>query len=149
MQPYRAFWPLTETREPARFRATDTALDESDPVSIGAEDVDGSEAEGAGFWERHHARLLALAVLAVVALAALALSRILADVNYDDLVAAIQDTPWLNIGLALLFTMLSFAALSIYDRQALALVGRQVPFSYVALTSFAHMRSATSPVSAR
>ena len=41
-----------------------------------------------------------------------------------------------NIGLALLFTVLSFAALSIYDRQALALVGHKVPFSYVALTSF-------------
>ena len=66
-----------------------------------------------------------MAALAVVALSVLALSRMLADVDYDDLVVAIQDTPWLNIGLALLFTALSFAALSIYDRQALALVGQQ------------------------
>ena len=71
-----------------------------------------------------------------LALSVLALNRILADINYDDLVVAIQDTSWLNIGLALLFTVLSFAALSIYDRQALALVAHKVPFSYVALTSF-------------
>ena len=138
MQAYRAFWPRPETHKSTPLRAMDTALDEPYPLGVGAEDADagGSEAEGVGFWERNHARLLALAVLAVVALSVLALNRILADVNYDDLVVAIQDTSWLNIGLALLFTVLSFAALSIYDRQALALVGHKVPFGYVALTSF-------------
>ena len=40
------------------------------------------------------------------------------------------------IALALLFTALSFAALSVYDRQALGFVGRIAPFSQVALTSF-------------
>ena len=45
-----------------------------------------------------------MAVIAVVALSMLALSRMLDDVVYDDLVAAIEDTSWLDIGLAVLFT---------------------------------------------
>ena len=77
-----------------------------------------------------------MAVIAVVALSTLALSRMLDDVVYGDLVAAIEGTRRLDIGLAVLFTALSFAALSVYDRQALALVGREAPFSHVALTSF-------------
>ena len=108
------------------------------PVGIDARDADdrGGEAESGGFWERNRSRFLALAAVAVVALSVLALSRMLGDVDYDDLVVAIQNTTWLDIGLALLFTALSFAALSIYDRQALALAAHKVPFSYVALTSF-------------
>ena len=138
MQASRAFLPLTETRISPSLQAIGTASDEIDPagVRVGEVDAGGGEAEAAGFWERNRARLLVLAVLVVVALSVLALNRILADVDYDDLVVAIQDTPWPNIGLALLFTLLSFAALSIYDRQALVLVGHKVPFSYIALTSF-------------
>ena len=82
-------------------------------------------AETSGFWERNRSRLLAMAVVAVVALSVLALSRMLDDVDYDDLVVAIQETPYQDIGLALLFTALSFAALSVYDWQALAFVGRE------------------------
>ena len=107
-------------------------------MSIGAENPDEGvgAAENVGFWERNRPRILAIAAIAVVALSTLALSRMLDDVVYDDLVAAIEDTSWLNIGLAVLFTAISFAALSVYDRQALALVGRTAPFSHVALTSF-------------
>jgi phosphatidylglycerol lysyltransferase len=97
---------------------------------------DAAAEEGGSLWERHRSRIVAVAVLAVVALTALALNRMLDDVDYNDLVAAIQETNRSCIGLALAFTALSFAALSIYDRQALAFIGRSVPFGQVALTSF-------------
>jgi phosphatidylglycerol lysyltransferase len=107
-------------------------------VAVDAEAADDgtSEAETGGFWERHRSRIVAVAVLAVVALTAVALTRMLDDVDYGDLVAAIQDTSRSRIALALLFTALSFAALSVYDRQALSFIGRSAPFSQVALTSF-------------
>ncbi len=98
--------------------------------------TDPEEVESGGFWERNRSRLLAVALLAVVALSVFALSRMLEDVVYDDLVAVLEDTTWRQIGLAVLFTALSFVALSIYDRQALVLIGRDVPYSQVALTSF-------------
>ncbi|MER8447648.1 bifunctional lysylphosphatidylglycerol flippase/synthetase MprF [Mesorhizobium sp. M1066] len=138
MNAQEAFLAPTEPDKPASLRAADAELKEllSIGVDVGSAEEGVSEADEGGFWRRNRPRFLALAVVAVVVLSVLALNRILADVNYDDLVIAIQETSWLNIGLALLFTALSFAALSIYDRQALALVAHKVPFSYVALTSF-------------
>ncbi|MDW6020214.1 bifunctional lysylphosphatidylglycerol flippase/synthetase MprF [Mesorhizobium sp. BAC0120] len=95
-----------------------------------------AETENGSFWERNRARIFAVAILTVVALSALALSRMLDDVVFDDLVAVIETTSWKDVVLALAFTAVSFAALSIYDRQALALVGRKAPYSQIALTSF-------------
>ena len=119
-------------------RRVDAALNDRDLAGGDAKSVDDGVAapENGGFWERNRSRILAMAAIAVVALSMLALSRMLDDVVYDDLVAAIEDTSRLDIGLAVLFTGISFAALSLYDRQALALVGREAPFSHVALTSF-------------
>lgn len=97
---------------------------------------DDNSVDPGGFWERNRARLLAVAALAVVTLSILALARLLGDVDYDDLVVAIEGTSWSDIGLAVLFTALSFAALSVYDHQALALVGRKAPYGHVALASF-------------
>lgn len=82
------------------------------------------------------ARLLLLATLLVVGSCVYALSRLLADVSYADLVDAVEATSYLDFGLALIFTALSFAALTAYDHQALAFVGRRLPLPGVALTSF-------------
>ncbi|MGI6852462.1 bifunctional lysylphosphatidylglycerol flippase/synthetase MprF [Mesorhizobium sp. 1B3] len=102
-----------------------------------ATDADRSEgtSEG-GFWETYRARLFVVAALAVIVVSALALNSILADVSYEDLVHAIKATSFRDLALAVLFTVVSFSALSVYDRQALAFVGRKLPFGIVALTSF-------------
>ncbi|HWK66662.1 MAG TPA: bifunctional lysylphosphatidylglycerol flippase/synthetase MprF [Rhizobiaceae bacterium] len=103
-----------------------------------ATDVDQPEprASEGGFWETYRARLFVFAALAVILVSALALSRILADVSYEDLVDAIKATRFRDLALAIFFTAVSFCALSVYDRQALAFVGRKLPFGIVALTSF-------------
>lgn len=87
-------------------------------------------------WTRYRSRILALAALVVVGLCVYALSEVLADVSYDDLAADIAATPPADIALAFLFTAVSFAALSVYDHQALAFIGRRLPYPIVALTSF-------------
>lgn len=106
-------------------------------MSIDADKTGESVSEpDIGFWERNRSYILAIALIAVVALSAVALTRMLRDVVYEDLVTVIENTSWPDIGLAILFTALSFAALSVYDRQALAWVGRRAPLGQVALTSF-------------
>jgi len=80
--------------------------------------------------------IIAVIALAIVGLSVLALSRLLSDVVYDDLIAAIEDTPWSSIGLALMFTAGSFLALSIYDVHALGFAGVRLPYRMVALASF-------------
>lgn len=89
-----------------------------------------------GFWQTYRARLFAIAALAVIVISVVALTRLLAGVSYGDLVSAIETTSWRALALAILFTAVSFAALSVYDRQALAFVGHKLPFGQVALTSF-------------
>lgn len=80
--------------------------------------------------------LVVVVALLIVGLSVLALSRLLSNVVYDDLVAAIDDTSWSRIGLALLFTAGSFLALSIYDVHALRFAGARLPYRLVALASF-------------
>lgn len=80
--------------------------------------------------------LVLVVALLIVGLSVLALSRLLSNVVYDDLVAAIDDTSWSRIGLALLFTAGSFLALSIYDVHALRFAGARLPYRLVALASF-------------
>lgn len=87
-------------------------------------------------WAQARSRLLLLAALAVVAVCVYALSRLLEDVSYEDLIAAVEATPAVDIVLALVFTVVSFAALSVYDHQGLAFVGRSLPYPVIALTSF-------------
>lgn len=80
--------------------------------------------------------IVAVVALLIVGLSVLALSRLLSNVVYDDLIAAIEDTSWSRIGLALLFTGGSFLALSIYDVHALHFAGARLPYRLVALASF-------------
>jgi len=77
----------------------------------------------------------ALAVLLLI-LAWFAVSRLAAEVSYDDLRATIAATAPATLLAALAFTALSFAALTLYDLGALAFVGRRLPLPVVALTSF-------------
>jgi phosphatidylglycerol lysyltransferase len=66
-----------------------------------------------------------------------AIVRLTSEVRYDDVVAALRATSWLSIVSAILFTALSFAALTLYDVGALLYVKRKLPYVDVALTAFA------------
>lgn len=100
------------------------------------DEIEATTDKPSGFWETYRARLFAIAALAVIIISVVALTRLLADVSYGELVSAIETTSWRALALAVLFTAISFAALSVYDRQALAFVGHKLPFGQVALTSF-------------
>src|SRR5690606_37727433 len=54
----------------------------------------------------------------------------------DEVLAALSDTSWSAIALAILFTGLSFFALVLYDVNAIDYVGRRTPFPSVAVTAF-------------
>jgi phosphatidylglycerol lysyltransferase len=127
--------PVEASNSTLRPGLADAALAQTGVATQSADDG-GAASDSGGLWERYRSRVIAVAVLAVVGITALALTRMLEDVDYGDLVVAIQQTSSAHIALALLFTALSFAALSVYDRQALGFVGRIAPFSQVALTSF-------------
>jgi phosphatidylglycerol lysyltransferase len=78
----------------------------------------------------------ALVIMAVLAVVWFAVERLLAEVTYQDVVAALRDTPWSAIGIAALFTVGSFAALTVYDFAAIAHIGRKLPYSVIAYTAF-------------
>ncbi|MBO9717035.1 MAG: bifunctional lysylphosphatidylglycerol flippase/synthetase MprF [Pseudoxanthomonas sp.] len=80
--------------------------------------------------------LIAAAVVLVVALLAVALRSLWHEVSYDEVVAAIRSTQAVDIGLAVLATLASFAALSGYDHSSLRFVGVRLPWRTVAQTSF-------------
>lgn len=80
--------------------------------------------------------LLSLVVLLVFGFTAFAIYGLTTEVSYDEVIAALADTRWSSIALAVLFTMLSFAALTAYDLNALAYIGRKLPPVPVAMTAF-------------
>lgn len=80
--------------------------------------------------------LAALGMVAIFALVVWAILGLTSEVRYDDVVAQLQTLDAGAIGLALLFTALSFAALAVYDANALDYIGRPLPWPEVALTSF-------------
>jgi len=80
--------------------------------------------------------LMIAVVLAVVALAWFAARRLTGEVSYQDLMAALSQMPWWAILAAIALTGISFAALTVYDFQALDFVERTVPRGMVALASF-------------
>lgn len=105
-------------------------------MSIESITKDPPEAVRLGFLRRYRSILVAVVAFTIVALAIVALSRILAEVSYDDLDAAISATTWKQVILALVFTAGSFLALSIYDVEALRFAGAKLPYPLVALASF-------------
>lgn len=108
-----------------------------------AERLGDSEPVAEPRFERLRARLApwrpaitAAAGIIVVVLVWLAISKLIAEVDYNDVLDTLHATPLWAIVAALGFTALSFLALSIYDLSALRYLGRQVPYPIVALTAF-------------
>ena len=69
-----------------------------------------------------------------VALAAI--HHILGEVSYTQLIAELTTLTYAQLGLAVLFTIASFLALSGYDWAALVYIGRRLPYHTVALATF-------------
>lgn len=85
---------------------------------------------------RFRVYLASIAMLAVFGVMAIAVYKLTNEVRYDDVVIALADTSLSAIGLAVLFTALSFASLVYYDLNALDYIGRKLPKVPVAITAF-------------
>jgi phosphatidylglycerol lysyltransferase len=87
--------------------------------------------------ERYREYLLLVAILAVSAITAYAIYSLTEEIRIEDVRDALADTPVSAIGLSLLFTALSFAALVAYDLNAIDYVRKEkLPLASVAITSF-------------
>lgn len=80
--------------------------------------------------------LTSFAIIAVFALTAFAIYHLTAEVRYDEVEAALVNTSWTSIALAVLFTGLSFIALICYDVNAIDYIGKKLPLPTVAITAF-------------
>lgn len=80
--------------------------------------------------------LLAAGGILLACVVALALHNLLHTVRYEDVLAAVAQTPHADLLLALLATALSYFALTGYDASALKYAGAQVKRSTVLLTSY-------------
>jgi len=77
----------------------------------------------------------AVVTATVTAVAIAALSRIVAEVHLDDVVASVSSVSWVRITLALAATTACYVALSGYDLVALAAIGRPLPWRTAAMAS--------------
>jgi phosphatidylglycerol lysyltransferase len=77
------------------------------------------------------------AVLLIATIVVIAIVHLTAEVRYEDVMTALDNTRWASIVLALAFTGLSFFALTFYDMSALTYIKRKLPYHDVALTAFA------------
>jgi len=66
----------------------------------------------------------------------MAIYRLTGEVSYDDVVRGLTATTIQSLLMALFFTALSFATVIMYDWNAVAFIGKRLPFFEVALTSF-------------
>lgn len=80
--------------------------------------------------------LLTLGVLLLGSLVFTALHKLLSDVSYNDLVAALQTRDTLQLLLAIAATVCSYVFMTAYDYSSLRYAGAQVKTSTTALTSF-------------
>ncbi|WP_439520700.1 lysylphosphatidylglycerol synthase domain-containing protein [Hydrogenophaga sp.] len=85
-----------------------------------------------------HWRLWVYAALALLlgVLVVQAAHKVMAEVSYAAIVAAVRTTPWTALLLSALATALSYLALTYYDRSALAYAGARLPQRVVAKTAF-------------
>lgn len=90
----------------------------------------------ADFVQSNRAALTLLLVPVVFALVGIAVSHLIREVQYADVVAALADTSWQAVALAAGFTALSFLALTFNDYDALHYVGHPLPWPQAALTAF-------------
>jgi phosphatidylglycerol lysyltransferase len=85
-----------------------------------------------------HWRLWVYAGLALLlgALVVQASHKVMAELSYDQIVAAVRATPASVLLLSVLATAVSYFALTFYDRSALAYAGARLPFPVVGKTAF-------------
>ncbi|WP_137132562.1 bifunctional lysylphosphatidylglycerol flippase/synthetase MprF [Rhizobium sp. FY34] len=88
------------------------------------------------FLSRFRGYLTPIAMLVVFAMMAFAVYKLTNEVRYEEVVAALTNTSWTAIGLAIMFTALSFASLVYYDLNALDYIGRKLPIAPVMVTAF-------------
>ncbi|MDK1384956.1 bifunctional lysylphosphatidylglycerol flippase/synthetase MprF [Sinorhizobium sp. 8-89] len=101
-------------------------------------EVDEEQRNEAGwrpFLRRNQRSLSAVGTLLVIALFGAAIFHLTAEVHYDDVVSALAETRWISIVAAVLFTALSFLALTFYDVAALDYVKLKLPYADIALTA--------------
>ena len=97
---------------------------------------DVSESGLSTFFLRYRAYLTSVAVTAVFILMTVTIYKLTSEVRYDDIVDALADTTWRSVALAILFTVLSFAALICYDANAIDYIGKKLPMPSVIATAF-------------
>lgn len=114
---------------PAGFAATDA--DHSEEAAVAAIATEGSTR-----WLRIKPWLIGAGLLLIGAMVFDALHKVLREVQYAQIVHAMQHTPTLHIGMALLCTMASYFALTGYDASSLRYVGATLKNSTIRLTSF-------------
>jgi len=79
---------------------------------------------------------LALSV-AIIIIAVVVLYHTLRDLDFDELVDAIEATDWRTLGIAALFVAAAYFSLTFYDLFALRTIGRgEIPYRIAALASF-------------
>ncbi|MEY9781792.1 bifunctional lysylphosphatidylglycerol flippase/synthetase MprF [Sinorhizobium fredii] len=107
------------------------------PSSLHEIEVQDEPAEGGWrpFLRRHQRYLSAIGTLVMIALFGVAIFHLTAEVKYEDVVAALAGTSWSTVATAILFTALSFLALTFYDVGALDYIKRKLPYPDVALTA--------------
>lgn len=88
------------------------------------------------WWPRLRPWLAAAAGLAIAGALGFALHRLLREVRYASVMAAVESTPDRAIAFALLATAISYLALTEYDASALRYAGAKVARGTVLLTSF-------------
>lgn len=115
-----------------------TSASQTDDLDLPAPPADSAEAPHPlwGRIARFQGVLAALGMLAIFALVVWAILGLTAEVRYDDVVAQLQTLSPGSVGLALLFTAVSFVALAVYDANALDYIGKRLPLPVVGLTSF-------------
>lgn len=88
------------------------------------------------FFDRHAKSIAAIAAFLVFSALGYAVYKLTEEVTYADVLQSLKATSTSSIGLAILFTALSFATLCFYDLNALSFIGRKRPWREVALTAF-------------
>lgn len=88
------------------------------------------------FFLTYRLLFLALVSLVLFTLVGMSIYHLTQEVQYEDVVAALSDTSWRALCLALLFTGLSYIALIGYDLNALEFIRRKLPTMPVFVTAF-------------
>ncbi|PTW52081.1 bifunctional lysylphosphatidylglycerol flippase/synthetase MprF [Rhodovulum kholense] len=90
----------------------------------------------AGTWARLRAGFPYLLAAGLFVLGLVALYKLLAAVNFADVVAQVRATPWSTVGLALAATAASYISLVGYDWSALRFIGKPLKFPVVLAGGF-------------